>query len=391
MSSSIVAVSSDSDSALGSSGLNAGSLASEASALCSSAVTVPEAARAPSGTPPGRCAIWSSASSQPPTASGKKRCATPSVAENERPSYSYQPCSGAMLAELLPGQELQQLELRVDPRLQPAKHLEHRLVAEHDRRVGLLDAHRRGPAPRAQRPGCSARGGSESARPRCPARARRRSGAAGSRASSGSATASTAAHSGAAGRPRDRRPRRSGRKSAAAGRARGCRWQSAPARASSSSGGASASDRDSSISRPVTCRDLDAYQRCCSSQSPTPSRSRLPRQRRPGSARARSSDRLLALLAPAGTSRSRAARASAGRTGRRSAGSGCGRTARPDSRPAWALRSSSTAWAERARLCTHSTRSSSKRRMHGEDPRVGGLRSARRCRSRTPGAPCAAR
>ena len=97
MSSSIVAVSSDSDSELGSSGLKAGSPASLASTLCSSAVTVPSLPRS-SSSPSGSVTIRSSAISQPPVASGKKRCATPSVAENDRPSYWYQPSSGAMLA-----------------------------------------------------------------------------------------------------------------------------------------------------------------------------------------------------------------------------------------------------------------------------------------------------
>ena len=40
------------------------------------------------------------------------------------------------------GQEAQQLELRVDARLEPAEHLEDQLVAEDDRGVGLLDADR---------------------------------------------------------------------------------------------------------------------------------------------------------------------------------------------------------------------------------------------------------
>ena len=98
MSSSIVAVSSDIDSALGSSGLKAGSPGSEARQLCSCAVTAP---RLPSSgrKAAGSVAIWSSASSQPPTASEKKRWATPSVAANDLPSYSYHPWSGAMLAK----------------------------------------------------------------------------------------------------------------------------------------------------------------------------------------------------------------------------------------------------------------------------------------------------
>ena len=97
MSSSIVAVSSASDSALGSSGLKAGSVESEARALCSSAVTWPSFPSSESK-PSGSELICSSAISQPPVAFAKKRWATPSVAANERPSYSYHPSRGAMLA-----------------------------------------------------------------------------------------------------------------------------------------------------------------------------------------------------------------------------------------------------------------------------------------------------
>ena len=61
----------------------------------------------------------------------------------------------------------------------------------------------------------------------------------------------------------------------------------------------------------------------------------------------------------AGTSRSRAARASAGTATRRRPGSGSGRRSPPGWRPSNSDRSSSTACAERARLCTHSITSSS--------------------------------
>ncbi len=76
-------------------GENAGSPESEASALCSWAVTRPSEASELMNVA-GSVRIWSSASSQPPVASGRNRCATPSVAASERPSNSYHPRSGAM-------------------------------------------------------------------------------------------------------------------------------------------------------------------------------------------------------------------------------------------------------------------------------------------------------
>ena len=98
MSSSTVAVNNDSDSWLGSSGENAGSLASDPSTLCISAVAIPRLPRRwrkAAGSVP----ISSSASSQPPRASGRNSWATPSVVASADPSYSYQPRSGAMFGK----------------------------------------------------------------------------------------------------------------------------------------------------------------------------------------------------------------------------------------------------------------------------------------------------
>ena len=64
----------------------------------------------------------------------------PSVASICRPVYEYQPTSRAMFANPCSVEEAQQLELRVDARLEPAEDLEDQLVVEHDRRVRLLGA-----------------------------------------------------------------------------------------------------------------------------------------------------------------------------------------------------------------------------------------------------------
>ena len=93
--SSTFAVRIESDSMLGSSGENAGSDASEPSAVCSSPVTSPSA-RTRSSSPSGSLASSSSTSSQPSRAPARNSCRIPSVASTSRPSKSYQPASGAM-------------------------------------------------------------------------------------------------------------------------------------------------------------------------------------------------------------------------------------------------------------------------------------------------------
>ena len=82
--SSIVAVMSDVDSWLGSSGANAGSEPSEASAVCIRPITAPSSAiRATNAS--GSVPISSSASSQPSRPPLTKRCTTPSVASISSP------------------------------------------------------------------------------------------------------------------------------------------------------------------------------------------------------------------------------------------------------------------------------------------------------------------
>ncbi len=141
MSSSTVAVSSDSASWLGSSGEKAGSPASEASTVCICAVTSPRLAtraRKASGF------VSELLERQLPAAHavreellhdaqrGAERAAVVLVPAVERGD----------VREPARGEEAQQLELRVEPGLQLAEDLHHQLVAEHERRVRLLHADR---------------------------------------------------------------------------------------------------------------------------------------------------------------------------------------------------------------------------------------------------------
>ena len=138
ISSSIVAVSSDRFSALGSSGAKSGSPRSEPEHGVQLAGDA-RRGRARAARTPSRS---SRHSSQPSRAPARYSCSVPSVASISRPSYSYQPASGAMCANPRVGEEAQQLELGVDARLEPAEHLQDQALAEDDRRVGLLDADR---------------------------------------------------------------------------------------------------------------------------------------------------------------------------------------------------------------------------------------------------------
>ncbi len=128
-------------STLGSSGAKSGSDGSEASTECISPVTSPSRRSRVRNSSGADCSS-SSASSQPSSASGTYCCRIPSVASTGRPEYAYQPCRAAMLAKPLSGEEAQELELRVDPGLEPAVRLQDQLVAEDDGRVRLLDARR---------------------------------------------------------------------------------------------------------------------------------------------------------------------------------------------------------------------------------------------------------
>ncbi len=131
----------ESDSADGSTGAKSGSELSLPSAVCSSPMTTPRSSTR-SSRPSGSVASSSSVSSHPSWAPARNSCRIPSVADTWRPSTSYQPFSAAMCGKPRGGQEAQQLELRVHARLDPPDRLHDQLVAEHDRRVGLLDADR---------------------------------------------------------------------------------------------------------------------------------------------------------------------------------------------------------------------------------------------------------
>ena len=156
------------------------------------------------------------------------------------------------------GQEAQQLELRVHARLDLAERLHDQLVAEHDRRVRLLDADRAhvdgaaeaGAAPpsgRRTRPGVGGwRASRAAARGRRPGRRARR------RRSSRRPRRSPARSS----------PRRPAAGRAAPGRSRACRSGSGPrSGVSTSSGGSVRSGTESMIAMLDTSRVLDANQR----------------------------------------------------------------------------------------------------------------------------------
>jgi hypothetical protein len=123
---------------LGSSGAKAGLVASEPSAVCRSPVTAPSDRRR-SSSPSGSEDSSSSASSQPSRAPrevlledaerGVDQAALELVPARERGD----------VGELVRGEEAQQLELRVLPRLDAAEGLEDQLLPEYHGRVGLLD------------------------------------------------------------------------------------------------------------------------------------------------------------------------------------------------------------------------------------------------------------
>ena len=325
-------------------------------------------------------------------ASATNCCATPSVASSGSPSYSYQPCSGAMFGNscavrkrsisssgLIPGSSLRKTFSAI----------------RSSNTIELLDCS----TPIGRTVGVGGRARAPSAGGS--ARARRRS-----RSRASTCRSAAAARGRSLGIARARRRRRARRRArstprvdarrrrerrAAAGRARACRWRTATCTSASTS---------AVVDAARLLDDLDAVSVCALGREPAllaqparaAARGRGAAQIGPGSIAGGSAiGCVLSLVDQREPEEARAAEASAGTAARRSAGSACGRTSRPGSGPGSALRSSSTAWAERARLWTHRTMSSSKLRMWREDPRVGRLRSARRCRSRTPDAPCAAR
>ncbi len=135
------AVSSDSASWLGSSGEKAGSPASEASVLC----------------------IWAVADAERLQALQEHLGLGGHLLQRQRPTvdrvgdellgHAQRPGQGGSLVlvpavqrrdigEAVRGQEPQQLQLRIDPRLDLAKHFEHVAIAEHERGVRLLHADR---------------------------------------------------------------------------------------------------------------------------------------------------------------------------------------------------------------------------------------------------------
>ena len=225
----------------------------------------------------GALMISSSASSQPSTASGRKRLA-PRRASRRTPGPRTRTsrAARAMLGKLAPGQEAQHLELGVDPGLELAEHLQHDRVVEHERRVRLLDAHHAdavavGQARAIRRTGWKLKrpvGGLDLV-------VGRRSGAA-ARAPARARPARRRRPSRRCARdPRDRpEPRPARRSPAAAGRARACRWRSGSGRARAASSG-SLAQRDALDDVDAgDGRDLEAYQRCCWTQSRSSSSAR---------------------------------------------------------------------------------------------------------------------
>ena len=90
----------------------------------------------------GSVASSSSASSQPSRAPARNSCRMPSVASIRRPSNSYQPASGAMCGKPRADRKRSSSSSGLIARLDAAEHLQDQRLAEHDRRVGLLDADR---------------------------------------------------------------------------------------------------------------------------------------------------------------------------------------------------------------------------------------------------------
>ena len=90
----------------------------------------------------GSSASSSSASSQPSRALGTKRCTTPKRGVHELALVLVPPAELGDVGEAALGEEAQHLELGVVARLDAAERLQHELVVEDDRGVGLLGADR---------------------------------------------------------------------------------------------------------------------------------------------------------------------------------------------------------------------------------------------------------
>ena len=272
------------------------------------------------------------------------------------PSNSYQPASGGDVARSSRSDRKRSSSSSgLTPGSSAPEHLQDQRLAEHDRRVGLLDADRphRRPCRRARR------------RPLGPAEAQR------ALARPSTSAEPRACGAAARARPRDRRarrrrssrrrrrsrarpsppPRAAGR--AAPGRARASRRGSAPRRARARAA-ALVAQRDAlehvDVRRPRA--PWTPNQRCCDD----------PLVR----ARSSSSAATTAAISHPRSSSGELEPVEAARRQRQQvrqladrAGSASGRTSPPGGGPCTRDRSSSTAWAERARLCTHSITSSS--------------------------------
>ena len=309
--------------------------------------------------PSGSRASSSSASSQPSRAPARYSCRIPSVASTQ-PALEVVPAGQRRdVREAARGQEAQQLELRVLARLHAPERLQDQRVAEHDRRVGLLDADR----PHVDR---AAEAPSDGRRRPVEARARpRRRVHLGVRAH---AVQQLAPERGV-GEPvvdrpavgaRRSRARPSPRRPAAARAAPG-RSRASPPRSTASisaAPAAAAPSRSGTASTHVEVRrpraTWSANQRCATTQSC--SASCVSAGEVAGAVAAHRSSLVLDELEPVEAARRQRQQV---RPARRSSGSASGRRSRPGSGPCTRDRSSSTACALRARLCTHSITSSS--------------------------------
>ena len=210
----------------------AGSPASEASAACSRAVTLPSAASRASR-PSGSECNCSSASSQPSTGVGQERLRRRRASRRTaRPRTRTSPAAGRCSGSRARLRKRSISSSGLMPGLELAEHLQRDPVVEHDRGVRLLGAHQARRGRRRELGRRRPRGGSSSARARSRSRCRRSIRAISSSASRGSAIASYTVHSSIAGDASGALSvvvRRAGR--AAAGRARACRSRTGSARA----------------------------------------------------------------------------------------------------------------------------------------------------------------
>ena len=102
-----------------------------------------------SSVPPPIVSSACSQPSRPPT----NRCMMPSVDVHLAPGVRVPADELRDVLEAVLGEEAQQLELGIDPGLEPSEDLEDQLFVEHDRRVRLLGTDRARLAPLAGEPG----------------------------------------------------------------------------------------------------------------------------------------------------------------------------------------------------------------------------------------------